>query len=164
MTRQFFDQIDDQVRGFVGPGLRDFQSVKSSRLIKIWYGDPAVHFEAQTLSGRWSPSPGTCVEVGLHMEAKEAQRNQSILDGLVSSRDKWEAQLPAAEHGSAFGPFASAWRRLSEVFEVDALDEASADEVAERFSAYIVTLAPLLTGKSAPRPETPRSLPRIERY
>lgn len=164
MSREFFDQVDDEVRGFVGPALRDFSTYKSSRLIKIWYADPAVHFEAQTLSGKWSPLPGKCLELGLHIESNQPKRNQSILDDLLAGRPDWGKLLPGAEHGKAIGPMKS-WRRLSEVVPVEELDEEFAGEVAERFSAYIVALHPLMgpIGKSAPRPETDRLLPRIER-
>lgn len=164
MSRDFFDQIDDEVRGFVGPALREFSTYKSSRLIKVWYDDPAVHFEAQALSGKWAPLPGMCLEIGLHLESKELGRNQSILDELVVSKHLWSSVLPEAEYGKAIGPMKS-WRRLSEVMPVDVMDGELAGEVAERFSAYILALSSLLgpSGKSAPRPETARFLPRIER-
>ena len=144
MTRSFFDQVDDEVRGFVGPALRNFQSEKSGRLIKLWYVDPSVHFEAQKLSVTWSPLPGPCLEIGLHLESKLLRRNEAILGQLLESRQIWESRLAGADYGEAFGPQGPAWRRLSEVIEIDSMDEEFAGEVAERFSAYILTLQPLL--------------------
>lgn len=146
MTRRFFDQVDDEVRGFVGPVLRNFQACKSGRLIKLWYEDPSVHFEAQRLSPTWSPLPKPCLEIGLHLESKLVQRNEAILRQLLESRHVWESRLAEADYGEAFGPQGPAWRRLSEVIEIDSMDEEFAGEVAERFSAYILTLRPLLTG------------------
>jgi hypothetical protein len=144
MTRSFFDQVDDEVRGFVGPALRNFQTEKSGRLIKLWYEDPAVHFEAQRLSTTWSPSARPCLEIGLHLESKQPKRNETMLRQLLESRDVWGSRLADADYGEAFGPQGPAWRRLSEVIEFDSMDEEFAGEVAERFSAYIVTLQPLL--------------------
>ena len=145
MSRSFFDQVDDEVRGFVGPALRNFQTDKSGRLIKLWYEDPAVHFEAQMLSPTWSPLRAPCLEIGLHLESKLLRRNEAILRQLLEVRHIWESRLARAGHGEAFGPQGPAWRRLSEVIEVDSMDEEFAGEVAERFSAYILTLQPLLS-------------------
>jgi len=144
MTRAFFDQIDDEVRGMVGPALRNFNSVRSGRLIKIWYSDPAVHFEVQMLSGTWSPGPDPCLEIGLHLESKDEESNDRILQRLLGERTSWGSNLKAAETGKAIGPMASRWRRVSEVIDYPALDEDFAGEVAERFSSYIKTLHPLI--------------------
>jgi hypothetical protein len=144
VSRWFFDQVDDEVRGLVGPALRNYQTDKSGRLLKAWYDDPAVHFEAQHLSPAWSPSPAPSMEVGLHLEYRLPQRNESILRRLLELRGSWEDRLPEAVHGEAFGPQGPAWRRLSEIVEIDALDEDLAGEMADRVAAYIVTLQPVL--------------------
>lgn len=145
MTRAFFDQIDDEVRGMVGPALRNFNSERSGRLIKVWYADPAVHFEVQRLSGNWSPRPSPCLEIGLHLESRDAGRNRRMLEQLLQARSSWEPGLEGAEPGPAFGPMSDKWRRVSEVVDLPALDEDFADEVAERFAAYIRTLYPLIS-------------------
>jgi hypothetical protein len=144
MTRAFFDQIDDEVRGMVGPALRNFNSERSGRLIKIWYGDPSVHFEVQRLAGTWAPSPDPSLEIGLHLESRDAARNDEILSRMVDARAGWGAALAEAEAGAAFGPMSSTWRRISEVVPLPALDEDFAGEVAERFACYIKALYPLI--------------------
>jgi hypothetical protein len=146
VTRSFFDQVDDEVRGFVGPAMRNFRTEKSGRLIKLWYEDPSVHFEAQKLSPTWSPSARPCLEIGLHLESRLPERNEAMLGQLLASRHLWESRLAGADYGEAFGPQGPSWRRLSEVVEIDSMDEELAGEVAERVSAYIVTLQPLLSG------------------
>lgn len=140
MTRAFFDQIDDEVRGMVGPALRNFNSERSGRLIKIWYSDPAVHFEVQVLTGTWAPQRKPCLEIGLHLESKDAQHNDRILGRLLDARESWGEGLKAAETGKAIGPMSARWRRVSEIVELPGLDEDFAGEVAERFSAYIKSL------------------------
>ncbi len=144
MTRAFFDQIDDEVRGMVGPSLRNFNSEKSGRLIKVWYSDPAVHFEVQVLTGSWAPHPRPCLEIGLHLESKDAEINDRVLNRLVRARETWGPGLEAAESGHAIGPMSARWRRLSEVVDLPGLDEDVADEVAERFASYIKLLQPLI--------------------
>jgi hypothetical protein len=151
VTRAFFDQVDDELRGLVGPSLRDFNTEKSARLIKLWYENRTVHFEAQRLSQAWSPRPGPCLEVGLHLESKDRFRNQSILEGLLERRAAWSNTLGYAEHGVCFGPQGAAWRRLSEVVEIDEMDEDVAGEVAERLAGYVVTLQPVLTAMLLPQ-------------
>ncbi|CAN5773253.1 hypothetical protein BH23ACT12_BH23ACT12_14050 [soil metagenome] len=144
MTRAFFDQIDDEVRGMVGPALRNFNSERTGRLIKIWYSDPAVHFEVQMLSGTWAPRANPCLEIGLHLESGDSGRNDRMLGRLLDERRSWGSGLEAAETGKAIGPMSSRWRRVSEVVDLPAVDEDFAGEVAERFSCYIRNLHPLI--------------------
>jgi hypothetical protein len=142
--KNFFDQIDDELRGLVGPALRDFSSLRTSSLVKVWFDVPAVHYEAQRLSLRWAPDPAYRYEVGLHLEHPAAERNDEIL-GLLTSRKAWRRSLPSAGHGPAIGPRAATWRRLSELVEgEDADDPDLAGEIAERLADYVKTLEPLL--------------------
>jgi hypothetical protein len=145
MSRRFFDQVDDELRGLVGPALRDFNSYRAGRMIKLWYVDPSVHFEAQVLGERWSPDHRRCLEIGLHLEAKDAGRNEEILSKLMAVRPRWDADLPAAETGPCFGPMGSEWRRMSELMDLEDLDDPDfASEVAERTAVYVRALYPLL--------------------
>jgi hypothetical protein len=144
VTRAFFDQVDDELRGLVGSALRDFRSFKTSALVKVWFADPAVHFEAQRLSLRWAPDPAHRYEVGLHLEHAAASRNDEILRALAA-RKGWRPALPAAVGGEALGPQAPVWRRLSEVVEgADTDDPDLAGEIAERLALYVKILQPLL--------------------
>lgn len=141
MSREFFDQIDDEVRGMVPAELSNPTSYRSGRLIKLWYRDPAIHFEAQVLSARWSGRDEPCLEVGLHLEAASAARNDLVLDELVHGWSDWRAALPRAEWGRAIGPRAATWRRVSEILVVPGWDEDVAGEVAERLAGYVAALA-----------------------
>lgn len=156
MSKAFFDQVDDELRGLVGPALRDFSSLRTSALVKVWFADPAVHFEAQRLSLRWAPDPTHRYEVGLHLEHATAARNDEILGALTAptGRKVWRRVLPSAVGGGAIGPRASTWRRLSELVEVDdAEDPDLAGEIAERLAAYVKALEPLL--RRVGRPAAP---------
>lgn len=124
--------------------LSDPHTYRSGRLVKLWYGDPAVHFEAQILGPKWAPSDGPALEVGLHLEAPAAGRNDRVLGFLNDCRSEWGPQIPAAEAGRAIGPRAATWRRVSEIVEVPGWDEDFAGEVAERLARYVRALGPRL--------------------
>ncbi|MEO7803336.1 MAG: hypothetical protein ABIS18_02575 [Actinomycetota bacterium] len=143
MTRQFFDQIDDELRGLLGPSRRDFQSIRTSHLIKVWYHRPEFHFEAQHVGARWTRPhrKGPGIEVGLHLEAPTAEAN----DELLASMSGWQSKLPDAFAGKALGPRASLWRRVSELVDVESMDDSDfAGEIAERLALYIKTLDPFI--------------------
>ena len=150
MSRLFFDQIDDELRGLLGPRLRAYRSARGSRLLKLWYAHPAVHFEVQLLGTRWSPYPGPTLEVGLHLEHQEAGENDRLLAALAEDRPAWVPRLPNAVAGPALGPRAGAWRRVSEYLRmVDEDDGDLASEAAECLAGYVRTLWPLLAPLAA---------------
>lgn len=145
MTRPFFDQIDDELRGLLGRAHSDFHSTRSSQLLKLWSTEPWIHFEAQLVSARWAPGRRSVVEVGLHLESSSREKNDEVLDRLARQRRKWAKKLPKAEAGKAFGPQSANWRRLSEVLEAGDLDDSDlAGEVAERLSVYVKALGPII--------------------
>jgi hypothetical protein len=145
VSRAFFDQIDDELRGLLGPALRNYESVRASRLIKLWYAVPAIHFEVQVVARRWSPTREPVLEVGLHLEDPDPAVNESRLAGLRCTEATWARLLPDAGSGPALGPRGGAWRRVSEFLEcADAEDPELASEAAERLALYVRTLWPLL--------------------
>jgi len=145
VSRAFFDQIDDELRGLLGPALRSYESVRDSRLIKLWYAVPAIHFEVQVVARRWSPTQRPVLEVGLHLEDPDPAVNERRLAGLRSAEATWAGLLPDAGAGPALGPRGGAWRRVSEFLEcTDPEDPELASEAAERLALYVRTLWPLL--------------------
>lgn len=142
MTRELFEQIDDTVRGFVGPRLREFHSIRSAHLLKLWYKDPKIHFETQLLGPRWSPK-GKWYEVGLHFEFDEHASNQAALDAVTTGL-KLGRLLPRAEAGPAFGPRRSTWLRLSELLPESDDEEELGEDIAIVLSAYIRALYPVV--------------------
>lgn len=145
MSRAFFDQMDDELRGLLGPALRGYASERNGRLLKLWYGDPRLHFEAQLVGPRWSPTSGPAVEVGLHLEHPDTAVNEDLLAGLLRRAGEWRPGLPEAGTGAALGPRGSQWRRVSEFLaEVGPDDPELASEAAERLAVYVRLLWPLL--------------------
>lgn len=171
VSRAFFDQVDDELRGLLGPALRHYQSVRDGRLLKLWYGPPPVHFEVQVVGPRWSPLRAASLEIGLHLEHADAALNGGILAGLEESRlgadggggpgNGWARALPRAVAGRAIGPRAAVWRRVSEFVALPGIEDPElASEAAETLAGYVRTLWPLLlplvgaggTGEGAAEP------------
>jgi hypothetical protein len=167
MSRAFFDQVDDELRGLLGPALRGYRSLRTGRLLKLWYDDPAVHFEVQMVARRWSPAEGPVLEVGLHLEHPDAGTNERVLGGLTEEAAAWRQRLPNAQAGPALGPRGGLWRRVSELLEETGpapvrsadsgppspgaspgLDPELASEAAERLAEYVRALAPLVRRRS----------------
>lgn len=156
MSRAFFDQIDDELRGFLGPALRHYQAVRGGRLLKLWYGPPEVHFEVQQVGARWSPLQRPALEIGLHLEHPDPAANDRLLAGLDgpqpgrggggAARPAWARALPRAVAGPAIGPRAAAWRRVSEFVPMPELEDPDlASEAAELLAGYVRTLWPVLS-------------------
>lgn len=146
MSRAFFDQVDDELRGLLGPALRGYHSEKNGRLLKLWFGPPPVHFEVQMVGRRWSPAAGPALEIGLHLEHGDPAVNEALLQRLIAEPPSaWRDALPLAATGPALGPRGSAWRRVSEFQEETTPEDPDlASEAAERLATYVRTLWPLL--------------------
>ena len=137
VSRDFFDTVDDALRGFLPPALRGFASYRSSRNLKVWYGvEGREHYEVQFVSG-----PG--LEVGFHAEHRDAERNEAVLARLLEGEKSWRKALGRQPESGAFLGRQSAWRRISEVWDGDGITDDAAVEAAERLGAYIAALEPL---------------------
>lgn len=145
MTKSFYDQVEDELRGLLGPTYSEYKSRRDPRFIKIWFDDPSVHFEAQHIGPRWGPRGKSVIEVGLHFEADSAETNDELLKQVTAQSSKWQKKLPQAGGARAFGPQSDTWRRLSELItSEDFNDPDLAGEVAERLATYVLNLRPLL--------------------
>lgn len=145
MSREFFDQIADQLAGFLPPALRGFSSRHGSRNLKVWYGERTKeHYEAQLLGigGR------TLLEIGFHAEHPSAEANDAAIGRLTEREETWRRELGRDPTAGAFrGARSSPWRRLSETWDGPGLTSPEAGvEAAERLALYIRVLEPVLTG------------------
>lgn len=161
MGRAFFLEVTDLVVGFLPPSLRGFQQQTFGSSSRIWYDEPHVHFEVQRISQTALRSAGVkgmreALEVGLHAEFPQNQRNDEVIQALLAHEKRWRRALgrdPVA------GPFvgrrehATRWRRISELWDVADLDgEEVAVEAADRLAAYVRALHPLLGDATRPGP------------
>ena len=139
MSREFFDQVDTALRGFLPPALRDFSARRTSANLKVWFEQDREHYEVQLIRGG-------ALEVGFHAEHRDAERNEEVLERLVAQQKTWRKTLGPEPEAGAFLGRPSPWRRVSEVW--DHVDDDASIEAAERLADYIQALEPVRTGRA----------------
>ncbi|HSS62427.1 MAG TPA: hypothetical protein VLK30_13315 [Candidatus Limnocylindrales bacterium] len=114
--------------------MRDFRTSRGrGRLIKVYYSETSIHFEA------WHHTGAGKVEVGLHFEASAAE-NKAAFDFFRARMVEIKASLPRAE----LEPWDRGWSRLYETLPAARLDEDVLWRTVDCMSAYVVTLQPLV--------------------
>ncbi len=130
----FFGGLRKGVRSKLPVELRGCETGRGhSRLLKLHYGQPQVHYEA------WHHTGAGKLELGLHFEGP-AELNQQALDFFRPRMVEVKASLPRAE----LEPWDRGWSRLYETLPAPNLDEQVLQSAIERLAAYIVTLQPLV--------------------
>lgn len=122
MERTFFHQVQDVFEGFVIDVGGTLHATAHGRGIKLWYDDATrEHYEAQLLR-----VDGTIVlEVGFHAEHPKAEANEAVLNRLLGREQVWRREL-GGEHEAGVFIGVDRWRRISEIWEVDRKNSASA--------------------------------------
>ncbi len=101
-------------------------------MLKVWYGNRALHFEIS-----WRPKLGQ-IELGLHFEA-DPLTNARLLGAMRERSALIERRLGVA---ARLEEWDRGWTRIWEQLPSDGDDVVGA--VAPRLAAYITTLEPLL--------------------
>jgi hypothetical protein len=141
VSREFFDEVDKALRGFLPPALREFSARRTSGNLKVWYGDEdREHYEVQLMRG---PK----LEVGFHAEHKDADRNEAALGRLLDHEKAWRKSLGPEPDAGPFLGRQSSWRRVSEVWDLPNFRDDASIEAAERLADYIRALEPLRVTK-----------------
>jgi len=138
-ARAFLKQVADELPNHLPPRLRDFSSEQWGRFYKVWYGeDKRIHFEVQFIAGGR-------LEIGLHLES-DPDTNERV--GTVLEH-KGAAIGRALGEEARFGSHGNGWRSLAERWSGgDLRAEEAATEAAARLAEYVVTVAPLLSGRA----------------
>ena len=130
----FFAAVRKELKAELPPALRAFRTTRGrGRLMKVYFDEPANHYEA------WHHTGAGRLEVGLHFEAA-AVENQAAFDFFRSRMVEVKARLPRAE----LEPWDRGWSRLYETLAADRLDDDVVGRAVECMARYIVTLQPLL--------------------
>jgi hypothetical protein len=131
---EFFAGVRKGLRTSLPQEMRRFELGRGhSRLLKIHFGRPELHFEA------WHHTGDGRLEVGLHFEGTSTL-NDNALDYFRERMVEVKAGLPRAE----LEPWDRGWSRLYETLPAPQLDEHVQDAAVERMTAYIRTLKPML--------------------
>ena len=126
--------LPDRVRPLLPRDLREFRSgARWSYLVKIYYGNERIHYEAS------HHARTRRFEVGLHFEADDLT-NARLLGAFHARERAIHRKLPTAR----IEAWDKGWSRVWEPVAYEALDGPLRDDLARRLAAYIATLEPIL--------------------
>ena len=126
--------VPELVRPLLPRELREFRSgARWSYLMKIYYGNERIHYEAS------HRSRARTFEVGLHFEADDLT-NARLLGAFGARQRAIHRRLPVAR----IEAWDKGWSRIWEPVTYDTLDEALRVDLARRMAAYITVLEPIL--------------------
>jgi hypothetical protein len=134
--------VPKAVRALVGSDLRECTATTGFGLIKIYYGNPKLHYEAN------HQAKSQTIELGLHFEA-DRFTNARLLGAFRVHEKKIEREL----RGARLEEWDKGWARIWEPIEYEDLDAPLQSEVAGRLARYITVLEPML------RNELPADVP-----
>ncbi len=144
--RSVLKSLPALIRPLVPAHLRDFRSsAQWSYLMKLYYGNQQLHYEASH-----RPRLHT-IEIGLHFEADDLT-NARLLGAFREHERAIHRKLPTAR----FEEWDRGWARIWELVSYERLDVALRDDLAARLAVYITTLEPIL------RDELPADVPWSE--
>ena len=130
----FFAGLRKRVKERLPAELRGFRTTRGrGRLMKLYFGEPAFHFEA------WHHTGAGRLEIGLHFEASGAE-NEAAFGFFRARMVEVKSGLPRAE----LEPWDRGWTRLYETVPAPRLDEDVLEAAADLMSRYVVTLQPML--------------------
>ena len=130
----FFTAFRKSLKARLPADLRGFQTTRGrGRLLKVYFGNLAFHYEA------WHHAGAGRLEVGLHFEGS-ATENQAAFDFFRARMVEVKSGLPRAE----LEPWDRGWSRLYETLPAVRLDDGVVELGVDCMARYIVTLQPLL--------------------
>ena len=101
--------------------------------MKLYFGEPAFHYEA------WHHTGAGRLEVGLHFEATAAE-NEAAFEFFRARMVEVKSGLPRAE----LEPWDRGWSRLYETLPAARLDDDVLSRTVDCMASYIGVLQPLL--------------------
>lgn len=131
---QFRAALPDAVRVALPSELQEFRHISRYGFVQFWYGEPAFHFEVWT-QGRYN-----VIEIGLHLEHKDAKRNAALhtfFDGRLIEihHTLGEMWLEQWDKG---------WHKLYKTVPMTKFDDAVVDDVSREMARQIIVLQPML--------------------
>ena len=113
--------------------LRAFRTAGGFALVKLYYGNRDIHYEA------WHRPRLGVVEIGLHFESDDLT-NARLLGAFQARQRAIHKALPAAR----IEAWDKGWARIWEPVTCERLDGTLRDDLARLLAAYIATLEPIL--------------------
>jgi len=130
------EALPKRLKPLLPPDLSGFRWTARPWLVQIYYRDPAFHYEVWHLGERRGR-----MEVGLHFESRDPERNQAALEWV--SLHIWEIRHHLGPYVEA-EPWDRGWAKVFETHPLPPLDEESLARFAQRLALWIQTLEPIL--------------------
>ena len=132
--RALLKTLPDLIRPSVPAKLRDFRSgARWSYLMKLYYGNEAIHYEAS------HRAKAHLVEIGLHFESDELT-NARLLGAFRLHNGPIQRKLPTAR----LEEWDRGWTRIWEPVTYERFDAELRGRLAEALARYITVLEPIL--------------------
>ena len=132
--KEFFAGVRKEVKARLPGDLKRFELGRGhSRLLKIHYSRPDVHFEA------WHHTGDGRIEVGLHFEGSH-DLNDRAFEFFRARMVEVKARLPHAE----LEPWDRGWSRLYETVPAPRLDDRAQAATVGLLVGYIEALQPMV--------------------
>ena len=132
--KKLLAQIPNILCSRLPPSLGSFETILAGRLLKVYYGDPAFHFEV------WFHEGKGLVEVAYHGEGSAAA-NGLLLDRLAARLvDIKESLGPTVE----LEPWVRSWIRLYRMLPAGSGGVLRAETLAEELARMIVVVQPMV--------------------
>lgn len=130
----FFAALRKGLKPKLPAPMRGFRTTRGrGRLMKVYFDEPAFHYEA------WHHTGVGRMEVGLHFESIAAE-NDAALAFFRARMVEVKASLPRAE----LEPWDRGWSRLYETLPAARLDEDVLWRTVDCVATYVVNLQPLV--------------------
>ena len=115
--------------------LREFKAAGRAWLMQLYYDDPRIHYEIWNLGERRGR-----LEIGLHFEAREADLNARLLDGMLAHLFEIKAELGPSFEAE---PWDKGWTKVYETIPLDKFSTEYLERVATRVAQVIGVLEPI---------------------
>lgn len=133
----FLRELLDATRARLPEHLQQFQWRLQGSLVKVYFDDPAVHFET------WLHRSRGRVEMGLHFETRDPARNARMLEYVADELLFLKAVLG---EGLEAEPWDRGWARAYLTLALEPLVPDYVARLGDRFALLIETLEPLRQG------------------
>jgi hypothetical protein len=133
-TAEFLRGVLEAARARLPGPLQQLETRHQGSLIKLWRDEPAIHFEMAVHHGRGR------VELALHFETRDAQRNRRLLEYVA---DDLPFLKEALGTGLEAEPWDKGWTRLYLTRPVERLGADEQARLAVAFAEFIEVLEPI---------------------
>ena len=115
--------------------LQEFKAAGRAWLMQFHYDDPRIHYEVWNLGERRGR-----LEIGLHFEAREADLNARLLDGMLAHLLEIKAELGPSFEAE---PWDKGWTKVYETIPLEKFSAEYLERVAARVAQVIGVLEPI---------------------